>query len=398
MRTEQTTEREEDRLSTEELHALRARLFGEVPDRKEVATVADLAEALGRTPEEVWRHLDRLRAERAFAPAATPPRRSQLPLLGLAGVLLVAAYGIYVVTPRRMTLEEMEARLEESKARRKNKPKRIQYPIAHAHKFEGPLPAGVALTIQGVKTETALRTSVDPGPVTAEQARKYVADALGALYDAAIQNEATAPEATVPSKPPPYPGATVPTPDHFVIGVGGNSWGTISTIPTDAAQGKLMIADIAKGYVDSIVAGQNQRLKKPPKGQWQSPPPGFTVLIGLGKPAYSMSSSSLLVRPVDPVAVRQRLEEAVRDSLDRALHPEAPMPGMPPVQSADVPEAELKITGPRGDIVKKLPLKPTGSLKTAADAMRVFEQRLEAALDEAAQQVRDINAGKGAKK
>lgn len=394
MRVEQRVEGEEERLSTEELHALRARLFGETSQSpKPISTVADLAEFLGRPPEDVWRQLDRLRAEKAFAVSA-PSKPSQLPLLGIAVVLLGAAYGIYKITPRKLSEAEIDDRIAQLQRERVTRPKKIHYPILKTVEVQAPA-RGFSAIFNGVLTSTTFRGSDTVWPGTAAETEKRLSEALRRAYDDARKREMEAPQPPQPLKQPANLYTPLPSPDRFILNVSAASQSMMPEISTDPLIAGPQLDVTAKEMVRAMQMQQDRvlnELNDNPYGV--APPPGFMIQTQSGMSSRSNGSGNLGLRPIDAIKVRNRLDLSLRDQIRRTLEPDMPVYGTsrPYVPG---PEMIVKITGPLRPIEVALPLKAGGKYPTAADAMRAYERIFTQVLDEAEKQIREINAGKG---
>lgn len=393
MRTERSIERGEERLSTEELHALQARLSREASAfPKSVATVADLAEAVGLPPEEVWRHLDQMRAEKAFAVSA-PPKRSKWPLLGIAAVLLVAAFVIYKVTPRQPSMAEMDDRIADLKRARANK---VSYPIAKTvYLKEKPAP-GFMATIQGELTATTYHGAEQLWPGTAAETEGHLREALQKAYDDARKRETEAPKPSTPLKRSPDRLKPQPTADRFVMNViaAGTGQYTYWMVSTDPALAKSELADTAKRFVLVMQREQDRSLNRSTNELNQVvPPPGFKVQTQVGSYSLTSASPNLAFRPIDPVKVRRRLDLSLRDQIRRTLNPTVPLNGN---ISSTTPKDQVlvMVAGPLRPIKVSLPLEAGGEHVTAADAMRAYEARITQVLDDAEKQIREINERK----
>lgn len=395
MRVEQRVEGEEERLSTEELHALRARLFGETSSQpKAIATVADLAEALGRTPEEVWRQLDRLRAEKEFS--VTPPAKtSQMPLVGVALVLLASAYGIYQITPRKLSEAEIDQRLEQVRQELAARPRKVHYPIPKVISMAVPPLPGFGLRLEGELTKTTFQGRQPGVPVSPERAVSALKEVLKAAYDQASRQEAEAPKPLEPLKRTPNPYSFNPSADQFVLTYGAGGMNLVVQISTDPNLAGPQLDQAAQNLVENLRQNQERALSDPPENPYAvMPPPGFQLIAQSGTVTTSGGGNALTLSPIDAGKVRHLLEGAIRDAVRRTMNLDELPIG---VQRTRFPgkTLDLEVRGPLRPIKVTMPMAAGGEYKTAADAIRAFERKLSEVLDDAEKQIREINARNG---
>lgn len=394
MRVAHRVDADEERLSAEELHALRARLFGETSSQpKPIATVADLAEALGRTPEEIWRQLDRLRAEKEFA-TSPPLKASQVPLVGVALVLLASAFGIYEITPRKLTEAQIDQRLEDARRELAARPKKVYYPISKVIREGVPPLPGFEMRFEGELTKTTFQ-GTEPGvPQTADKAIAEIRQALKRAYEQAKREEAEAPKPTAPLKKMSSPTSFDPGPDRFVLNFGAVGQNHILEISVDPKVAASQLDAAAQRLVESIRQGQERAINEPsPNPYAVMPPPGFLVAAKSGTSTNSVASNMLAITPIDREKIRTRLEASIRDLVRRTMRPDELPVGVPQTRFPDK-TLDLEITGPLRPIKATLPMAVTGEFKTAADAIRGFERILADVLKQADDQIREINEGK----
>lgn len=396
MRSKHEVEQEEERLSTEEVHVLRARFYGDTsPESKPIATVADLAELLGKPTEEVRRHLDQLRAEKAFATSA-PKKASQLPLVGIAAVLLVAAFGLYKITTRNPAEEQVDDQLAQFKREQAAKPAKVHYPIAKTIYVQDKPAPGFSVTFNGELTSTTYHGAETIWPGTDKETEAKLGDALQKAYDDALNREKEAPKPSQPLKKSSDPYRPQPGPGHFVVNLiaGGMGQHRIWGISTDPALAGPQIAATARDMVQRMRKEQDQTLNQPRDNVYEVvPPPGFHLEIFAGPRNWTKGTANLGLRPIDPVKVRQRLDLSLRDLIRRTLDLKPPA-NVDPNVYASKPDLTVKIIGPLRPFEVGLPLKAGGKYATAADAMQAYEQGLKQVLDEGEKQIREINARK----
>jgi hypothetical protein len=395
MRVQQRVEGEEERLSTEELHALRARLFGETSrEPKSIATVADLAEVLGRSPEEVWQQLDRLRAEKAFA-VAPPKKASQLPLLGVAVVLLGAAYGIYKVTPRKLTEAEIDQQLAEAQRKRASRPKKIRYPIVANNPSFGAVTPGFSSQFEGVLTQTRFQPSSPTIPVSYEETVRRLKEELRREYADARHREAEAPAPARPLAAPKEPWNPQPTRDQFMLTVTSGNQSTRVAISTDPSVAEGQLDGLVNSLANNMRITQERYLaQRPESGQAPAFPPGFSMVISMGTSMRSTGGVPIAMTPIDPIPVRKKLEAMLREQIRLAQEPPEHYPGILQPFKKEL-ALTVRLAGPLEPIEATLPISAGGKFKTGAEAMREFERGLKGMLDRAERQLRDVNAGKG---
>ncbi|MGV3618768.1 MAG: hypothetical protein ACO1SV_25880 [Fimbriimonas sp.] len=396
MQIEYTAEREEDRLTADEVYALRARLLGEASLPREVATVADLAAVSGRSPEEIWHHLDRMRAERAFEAYTKRPWRLQAGMIGVALVVAAAAYTLYgAMNPTAISDAEAEALLHRARELRKRQPKKIQYPIQSVVPLaEAPFP-GFDISFRGVLTKTSVKPARVPGPVTVEMARQRLERAMQAAFEAARKAEVEAPPPPSPLKSTDQPWAIKPNRNAMVLNFGPEGRGQPFLIPIDPKSAKPEISRIAADYVRSMEASQQFGLREPDDPSILVIPPGFGLTVKVGDSTHGFSmGNSLALRPIDPAAVRARLDSVIRDAVRQAIRQTGSMPGAGTGGNSPPTDVVVSVAGPIRTYDITLPLREGGEFPIAADAFRAFEERLAAGLDEAVRQVREANTGK----
>ena len=287
MRTKVESGREE-RIASEELDAIRARLARPGDAAGGASTVTDLAEALGVPPETVLAELDRLREERALAPKPGP--RRQTALLVLAFFLFVAAYGIHRLTPtppRPLTDAEVEAESQRVRAEfwaRRAHPRFIRYPI-ETRVRTGPLPPAMfPIVMIGARTTTTLRGSTDL-PTGRAATERALALALAHGFAEAKRAEEAAP---VPTRPiPPRKDQRWgydPQPGDLGYTMGSMSGylrmkGDVPSGHAGAANAETF-AWAAKGAVESAIKSQDESLKIQPVSEtYISLPPGYGFSI-----------------------------------------------------------------------------------------------------------------------
>ncbi len=398
-----------ERLAPEDLAAIRRWIVDrEVAPADDAVTISDIAEATGLPAIEVQTQLDRIREERAHQLAPAAPRLNQKQLLAFAVVLFVGAGAIRVLTPRPLTDEEYDARVQQimDEKARNRKPKPIHYPIES--KVAGPvsLPATFDIVFTGPLTKTTL-TSNSSGPAYRQPAIVALTQAIRAGYDAAREAEAKAPipKNPIPKKPGMY-GQDVP-PGNFGLMITGGGSGTGSTLPYTPPPGvppaqfekdiQLQIENMAKGLVEGTERSQEVNLKidKMSPRNIVMPPPGFSVMFK-GREQISTQASPLTILPIDPDRTAKKLEFAIRNLIWRdALPPDYGNAESRALwaKRAVEPFSEVVITGPSGPINFRLPMIASPSYPTAADSARASERILKEGIQKAIEQVLKIQKG-----
>ncbi len=412
MQTERTTSTITDRLTPEEVSAIRRRLAdgdGNLPDFRTygAATLDDVAEAVGLTPDEVRRQLDRIRAERAV-PSAVPARKDQRALLAFAVVLLAAAYPIHLLNPRKLTDEEvlsgMEERVAESRARRKAHPV-VHYPIVTKVRLGALPPAGFTIDFQGQLTDTTVVPGPSTnGPLERNAARTALVEAVLNVYEVARAAERDAPK---PDHPLPAPkgfmGNMEPKPDAgtLVYSVGTTSYVPHTSLPIDPMPGfspaqwdeevRRRIEATVDGLLDGLMKGQEASLKvEPPRwGNAVMPPTGYTIAFS-GRQVSGSNSTSLVILPYDAAGVARKLTWAVRHLIWHDADPpdfSSPESNAAFAKKPTPAYANVTFHGPGGDVVFNLPMTASKKYPNAAAAARAADRILDEAVRKAAAQV-----------
>lgn len=410
MQTQSTVPTEAERLTPDEVEAIRRRYAdseGRLPDLQAhgAATLVDVAEAVGLPATEVGRQLDRIRAERAIQPA-TPVRKDQRGLLAFALVLLAAAYPIHLLNPRKLTDEEevarMQQRLAEIDARRKAHPV-VHYPIATKVQT-GPLPpSGFNIEFKGELTDTTTAAMAKQGPQDVKTLRPALVAAALNAYRVAVEAERRAPKPShpLPVKTNPWGMNATPGPNRLVYAVGTSNILPMSPLPIEPEPGyspaqwddevQRRIGTMVDGLLDGMSRSQTASLAlRPPQfGNIVMPPEGFGITY-TARQSISTGSSRFVVLPYDVDAVAKKLEWVVRQMMWRDDDP--PTFSTPEMRAAAAKKpapafAKVTLSGPRGDVVFELPLTASSKYPNAAAAAKAAESILAKAVRRAAEQV-----------
>lgn len=393
-----------ERLQPEEIAALRSRITeggtGNADDRP--MNIHDVAEAFGMSDAEVRSHLERIRAEKAFG-AAVSKRRSQKMLVIVAVALLALAAVIYEITPRPMTEEDMQAKLEQLQAKRATMPKKVTYPIITKLELkDNSPPLGFGIQIEGRYTKTIVRPLTDAQPTTVPLATERLIRAMTATFDQAEQLERNAPRPTSPLPKRASWNAIEPGTLRYDV---GNTSGVFEIEPRRGQAKAQLIAGrpgwitrTAESIVQSKWTFQQESLAKDavtlPNGIG-IPPCGFGIRV-TGRHDWQSQPTPIVLLPVDEAAVRFRLEKAIRDLIrsDQSVAKNLPQGYPDPDKKKAVPPwTSVTVTGPIGPWTFKLPTNTSEQYPTAADAMRATDQILKQNLETAVEQVRRLNMG-----
>jgi len=391
----------------EEIGRLRERLgareAGDVRAHGAV-TIEDLAEAFDVSSADVRKHLDLLRAERAFSPAVARKAPSQKVLLAMAVVLFGTAFAINRINQslRPPTEEEIEQRLQEAQEARLRRPKKVVYPITTTTR-EAPVapPWGFTITIDGRYTRTVGQES-SVGPLTVAEAKAALKTSMTALLEMADKAEATAP---IPEKPLPKPQyATFGSyqEGYLAFHINGLT-GYLPAPATDLSKSATVqsertskINEAVDQAVDSQWQSQQQSLGWSRGAEVTSifPPPGFSLTLR-GRRSTSIMGNNLILRPLDVKGAEERLEQCLRAALKQDS--EFPRYLAPDLRAGDakipVPAfTTASITGPFGPFELKIPTAPSKAFPTGRDVMKGMDNAIKDAVSRAARQIRDINS------
>lgn len=396
----------QERIAPEELDAIRSRLAapsGGRPDdlgRLHAATVDDVAEALGVASADVRRQLDRIREEKAFRPKEAPRRQSAL--LAFAAVLLGTAYGIFRLTPHKLSDEEIDAKTrdvrEQNQERRRRNPV-VHYPIVKVVETEPLAPVGFPIEFRGTLTTTRLQE--DDGPLKGrEETQKALAEALAHACEEAQRAESTAPppkRALNSKRDASYRYAPEPGAFSYSLGPSTGYFSLTSQIcPNEMASSPTpeSFARTAGLAVENAIKMQDGTLANdPPVGSLRIvPPAGYTVLLS-GRGHTGLNRSPLLVLPLDEGKVERKLTYVVQDLLRRDFDgSDLPVPLVRPTVKSPEPDfVEITLVGPSDTVVIRLPQKVSSENPTAADLLRMTDRLVAEGVRKAASQIGRLN-------
>lgn len=387
----------QDRLSDEELIALRARLREARPDV--VPTVDTIAEALGRSREEVLVHLEQLRAERAFAegtvPGPTSSLQTQRRLLYFALFLFCSAGAIYKLTPRPVTQTELEARLAEMRAKRARGPKHVSYPIKTNLVQTEANRTGLPLTLIGQYTRTEMTVDQRPFAVSVSELQRRYRENFIKTYETARDAEEAAP---TPPQPLKYNqndywqfGGQLPSPDVFLgTGIGQPN------IPSHLKGQELQaLADrLTNGYAEVAWKQQVDNFKR--SAENPNDAYGMTpISMQLSTPNLNNVRGALgspLILPQDPVTVRKALIGAVRGGIRSMVNANKIAEPLPGARRRDAISAvDVRLDLPNEPLTVHVPLTAKDGFPNAAEAWRAGERALAKLADQIEARIRQMN-------
>lgn len=408
-RTETNENGPVERLAADDLLALRRWIVDkDVAPADEAVTVADIAEATGLPAAEVQTQLDRIREARAMQAAPAAPRLNQKTLLALAIVLFAGAGAVRLLTPRPLTDDEFDARMQDiiEEKRRHRKPKPITYPIESTIKNGVALPKSFSISFLGRLTKTKYETTAGP-LMWKEPEIAALTKAIQEAYAAAIQAEENAPEPKTPLPPPKnsWMAGQQPQPGFLALNLFGDNSMSYAQLPMKPRPGQsaadfakdvqTQIERLARGVIESAARSQDSSLdpEKMSPRNYVSPPPGFSISFHGRGQVMSGGANNVLVLPIDTARLTKKLDFCLRNYIwqdampsnnmfpeQRALEAKRPIPDF----------AEFEINGPAGNFKFKIPLTASEKYPTAADATRAADGIIKDAVRQAVEQVEKL--------
>ncbi len=389
---------ENQRLSSDDVTRVRFRVDGETRSETPPVTIVDLAEALGVEPAVVREHLDRVRAETAFATPVSKSK-SQRGMLLLALSLLATAGVVYRVSPHPLTESDIDEKVAESRTRWADRAKHSARQLDNTLSLgaKGP-PAGINIDVTGPRTHTRVLGSANPDFPTAEQASERLRVAILEVVKFAQQAEKEAPTVTNSELNDPRRGLGQFGPNSLRISAGTSFLSLETTDVTNPER----IRQFSKEAIAAEVAQQarqNDGASRPLTAvdQYESPPSGYTIDVK-GRGAQSQLSSTLVIVPVDAVSYAARIRRIVKRLLLKDMTGERT--GFAVYDDKDkrkpIPAfTHVKITGPLSVTEFDVPTNHSDRYKTAADAARAATGIIEENLKRVDVELRELNKGAG---